>query len=530
MLRRYSSTLKNQVVITDPYLIYKNLVMNEKIKKDPHQLALVKKLSLLSKQLQDYKPNLVDVKINKLIRDIEIKLSQDESWRNRLIGMIDKEKSKEQQCLKLIKVVNDYDELYNNREMEHIPKGLLINGDVGCGKSMMMDIFANSLPIKGKIRIHWLVFIELIIKEIEKISINKRDNNEQINHSILKYENEFLLFQIASNLISKYHVLIIDEFMLPDITSAKIVNHLFIYFFKLGGVLITSSNKLPKDLYSGSINKDSIENFEKILKARCELWNMTNDIDYRKIEDNEDDNWCVLRDDKKRWNELVSSVIDLNNCEANTCKFENYSREIRIPKCNENVAYFKFNDIIKDGKYGNCDFVSIASNFQIIIIDEIPNLTNNMKNQARKLISFIDAIYDCKCQLMINIESNIDEIFFNSKEINKNKTRFKCTPLEDSVTNEVQDYEMFTKTEMDLSNPYRPNFATYEDSNKDYHMSNETENVNNSEQSKNYTNLKKFTGDDEMFSYKRAVSRIYEMTHSKRWRENKWIPNDIKQL
>lgn len=530
-----STSSNTSMLITDPCIVYKNLIQNKKINSDPFQLALVKKLSNLSKVLQDYEPDLTNIKINKYIRDLEIRLNENSNrgkFYNYTIGVY-KERENLKSKKQLIKVLNDFEELATD-EMKKIPKGLLINGEVGCGKSMIIDLFADSLPIKNKLRIHWNVFIQLIMKEIELISINKRNLNEQLNHSILNYENQFILFKVASNLVEKFHILIIDEFMLPDIASAKIINSLFIYYFKLGGVLITTSNKLPEDLYSGSINKNSISDFEKILRLRCDVWNMQSEKDYRIELNNNDlindaDQWLILKNDpefKTKWNNLVNQFIDLQNCNSNQPILKSYGRDIIIPKFSGNVVYFEFDDIIKDSSYGPSDFISICSKFEYIIINNVPILTVKMKSNARKLINFIDAMYDSKCKLIISLETDLNNIFFPDKRIKDDTpTRFECTPLEDgpnpiclphSTNHDVQDIEMFTDTELDLLNPHRPNFATYEDNNKEFNEKIES--------TKNLTDVKKFTGNDEMFAYKRAVSRIYEMTHSIKWRNNPWIP------
>lgn len=532
--------------ITDPYLVYKQLIYDKQIDSDPHQLALVKKLRELSKKLQTYKPDLTSVKINRLVRELEIRYNKQQyDKKGILFGYTInwfRERENTKLRTELIKVLNDYDEL-TSAEFKDIPKGLLINGEVGCGKTMLMDIFADSLPIESKWRIHWLVFIQWVMKEIENISTRKRDNFMQANHPLLNYENEFVLFEVAARLIEKCHVLILDEFMLPDIASAKIINILFVYYFKLGGILIASSNRLPEELYSGSVNKSTMGSFEKILRARCDVWDMQSEIDYRtNLKDNDiaNEKWLVLKNEndyKIKWDKLISKFIDLNNCDNNVVSFKSYGRDIIIPKANRNksVAYFDFEDIVKDSAYGPGDFISIATKYPTIIIDNVPILSVKMKNHARRFITFIDAIYDSRCNLIIKLETDPNNIFFPDIK-DDSPTRFKCTPLEDGPnpiclneekknynmendTVDVQNLEMFAKTEIDMSNPYRPNFATYEDNNQNYNISQGEEDLK-----KNFTDMKKFTGEDEMFAYKRAVSRINEMTHSTRWRLNCWVP------
>lgn len=538
--------------ITDPYLIYKSLVNLKKIDPDPHQLALMRRLGMLSQSLQSYQPDLNDIKIKKLVRELEIRYNkQGKNSKDTILGYTVgwfKEREKKKLKNQVIRVLNDYDEL-NSDKMKKIPKGLLINGEVGCGKTMLMDIFADTLPVQGKWRVHWGVFIQWVMKEIELISVRKRDGFIQENHPLLNLENEFILYEVASRLINKCHVLILDEFMLPDIASAKIINILFTNYFKLGGVLIASSNRLPEELYSGSVNKTSMGTFEGILRSRCDVWDMLSDKDYRselKDDDISDEKWLIIGNSKEsneQWENLVKKYIVLDKCQKNVPLFKSYGREVIIPYMNDTVAYFDFKDIVKDSTHGPSDFISIANRFPMIIIDNIPILSIKKKNNARILITFIDAIYDSKCNLIVKTETEPEHLFFPDIR-DDSPTRFKCTPLEDgpnpvclmegnkkleteksnydqipTTTQELQDIEMFSDTQLDMLNPHRPNFATYEDDNKDYniHQDEEKEQVN-------FTDIKKFTGEDEMFAYKRAVSRINEMTKSIRWRENSWIP------
>ena len=556
----YINATSTSLCVTDPYLIYNALVANKAIDLDPCQLALIKKLRVLSGELKEYKPDLTTVKINRLVRELEMKHNQqNQDARGVLFGYTIgwfKERENEKLRTQLVKALNDYEELTSDA-MNGIPKGLLINGEVGCGKTMLMDIFADSLPVEGKWRIHWSVFIQWVMKEIESISSRKRDNFMQANHPLLNFENEFVLFEVAARMIEKCHVLILDEFMLPDIASAKIVNILFVYYFKLGGVLVASSNRLPEELYSGSINRKAMGAFEQVLRARCDVWDMQSSKDYRtdlKEDDiaTADDKWIVINDNgldpDTQWKALISKFIDEENCERNVSTFTSYGRDVIIPKLYKDVAYFDFSDIIRDSAYGPGDFISIATKYPTIIIDNVPVLSIKMKNHARRLITFIDAIYDSKCNLVIRVETEPHKLFFPDVREDLTPTKFQCTPLEDgpnpicmseasklksfaavtspSNTEEVQDLEMFAKTEMDMSNPYRPNFASYEDNNKNYKLDN-----NEHDLKKNFTDMKKFTGEDEMFAYKRAVSRINEMTQSLRWRNSMWIQlhDSIKQ-
>lgn len=570
ILKRCQSSL----VITDPYLIYKSRVAQGLLRSDPHQIALIKKLSKLSNEIQHYKPNLTNVKINQLVRNLEIRFKELDNINAQQRGEIYKKtigwyktKSQEEAIKSLIVKVKDEDELFSI-DFTGIPKGLLVNGEVGSGKSLCMDMFADSLPIKGKWRIHQTAFNNWVLKEINIISQNKRIGDIQSNHPLLRAENDMILYQLASNLITKCHVLILDEFMLPDIAMAKITKTLFTYYFRLGGILISSSNRLPAELYSGGVSDTSMDGFERVLKFRCDIWDMNSETDYRTELLNDEshmaeESWLVIgtKGGRQEWDELKSKYLP--SPEKDVIVFKNYGRDVKLPCVDGDTVYFDFNDLIHDSAFGPGDFIEIAKRFKLIMIDNVPILTKKMKNQARRLITIIDAIYDERCNLMIKVECEPEELFFpdETKQSQTGKAdRFQCTPIEDgpnylclaeagvkptsgpveeemkikgevpsAITNvgvehpqykklhgdrdttEVQDDEMQFLTESDLANPHRPNFASYQELDFDVNKA-------HADLQERLTTKAKFTGEDELFAFKRAVSRIREMTQSKRWR------------
>lgn len=222
----------------------------------------------------------------------------------------------------------------------------------------------------------------------------------------------------------------------------------------------------------------------------------------------------------------------------------------------ENCTIIEFKDLINgknlilnDLEYGNnqflstADYLSITSRFNIIIIDNIPKLTINFKNEIRNFINFIDCAYDSKCKIIIRSQVTPNRIFFddltnNNEESNSNTNESNSNILQ--VLNE----ETYSKAQMDITNPYRPNIQSYEDGSNEYETKNDDDgqdnfkeeitcnnnNNNNSsklKESKDYKNISRFIGEDEIFAYKRAISRIIEMTSSETWiNNNNWMPLD----
>ncbi|RLV93420.1 Lactation elevated protein 1 [Spathaspora sp. JA1] len=537
------SSTSSAVVITDPFLIYQNYIQAGILQKDESQLRVMKEFQKLYYRVIDYTPpEELSIKLSLLIRKIQLKHAESELKSTKFfplkyptIRKLFMNNSIESNTRELTNYIND--------DVHTIasPQGLLVNGGVGCGKSMLMDIFAASLPHKSKMRWHYNNFILWVFTQMHEIQQQRLltatlNNGKQLQQYTM--ENEFILYEVAQKMISNNTILILDEFVLPDIASANIIKILFNYYFKLGGVLVASSNKLPEDLYSNQFNKSKFTGFLSILNARCHNIEMSSDKDYRTCFANESKykhNIVIKRDNpnhEQEWIDLIKPVV---GAESATCIEELggkpnyitvYNRKIPIKTFNHATCYFDFEEICQ-GLHSSSDYITIASKYKTIIIDNVPIMTTSKKNEARRFISLLDAIYESKCQLYIKCEVDIDYLFFPDVLHREDSSLMEYLQQHSHTRQsnlQVQDEEMFAKTSIAMLNPYRPNVSTYDhDHTKSYDDYEQHKQVTE----KNYKDLKAFTGDDEKFAFKRAVSRIKEMIGSDSWRQfDRWIPLD----
>ncbi|EGW32269.1 uncharacterized protein SPAPADRAFT_139631 [Spathaspora passalidarum NRRL Y-27907] len=530
------------LAITDPYIIYQNYIHNGILQKDESQLRVMKEFQKLYHRVVDYTPpEELSINLSLLIRKIQLKHAKHEARaqgfsplkytaiRN-LFSNVDTDKKA------LMKYMSDEDHLHTFAS----PQGLLVNGGVGSGKSMLMDIFAASLPHKSKMRWHYNNFILWVFSEMHQIQQERMLTSTMGNGKSLQcytMENEFILYEIAQKMINKNTILILDEFVLPDIAAANIVKILFTYYFKLGGVLVATSNKLPEDLYSNSFHRKNFTGFLSILNSRCHSVDINSEKDYRSYfaaNSTTQPNLIVKRGNAQhntQWIELVkqatgssSDTSSVGELGGRPSTITVYNRKINIPLTfNDTTAYLDFAEICQ-GLHSSSDYITIASHYKTIILDNVPIMTASKKNEARRFITLLDAIYESKCQLFIRCEVDIDHLFFPDvlHQDNTELMEYLRENYKEVTSNlQVQDEEMFARTSIDMMNPYRPNVSTYDhDHTKSY---DDYEQVNQ----KNYKNLKAFTGDDEKFAFKRAVSRIKEMVNSDAWRRfDRWIPLD----
>lgn len=547
---------QNQMSITDPFILYQNYISQGLLEKDEYQLRAMKEFQKLYYRVLNYKPpDDLQIKISLLLRKIELQQAEKyikertesgSSLTNVRLGAITRLFAKDPDAEKkqLIKIMTDEEELSNFES----PQGLLINGEVGCGKSMLMDIFASSLPHESKMRWHFNNFILWVYNEIHKIQNEKiitstlKDGKQRIK---LSMENEFILFEIAQKMINKNTILMLDEFMLPDIAAANIIKILFTYYFKLGGVLVATSNKLPEDLYSNEFHRANFKSFVNILNYRCKSIDMRSSKDYRvhfAAQNLENSNLVVKHDNSENehiWNTLIKQrILNVSDSvllappvslfdprlggEQSTITV--YNRTTKLPLTFDNLICYLDFDYICRGLYSASDYITLASKYKIIILDNVPILTTKMKNEARRFITLLDAIYESKCQLYLRSDVPIDHIFFPDADESEAPEDIKQMAKDiDNSNLQVQDEEMFARTAIDISNPYRPNVSTYDQD----HTAEFKEDPKDDTKQDDYKNIKAFTGEDEKFAYKRAVLRIKEMVASDYWRQkDRWVPID----
>ncbi|KAI3405268.2 hypothetical protein KGF56_001925 [Candida oxycetoniae] len=545
------------VSITDPYTIYQNYITQGILEKDCSQIRVMKEFQKLYHRVSDYvPPEEMSIRLSLLLREIEMRQVQLKEYNLSPLKYF--RRSPEKTKKSMVKYMTDEEELANFAS----PRGLLINGDVGSGKSLLMDIFASSLPYKSKMRWHYNNFILWVFNEMHKIqqhrfrTMNNNNNNNNNNGGSgrgAKYtmENEFILYEVAQKMIQKNTVLMLDEFVLPDIASANIIKILFTFFFRLGGVLVATSNKLPEELYSTDFNKLKFKSFVGILNSRCMSVDMKSGKDYRTYfaSESKQKPYLVIRRDNEKneqeWQELIKTKaleIPLDSpmmqqslaSIGKPSKIIVYNRTTKIPLTfqNNSICYLDFEDICQ-GLTSSSDYITIASTYKIIILDNVPIMTTKKKNEARRFITLIDAIYEAKCQFFMRSQVGIDYLFFpdalnttDVKFMEYLKIHLKSEGNKDQL--EVQDEEMFAKTSIAMMNPYRPNIASYDsESTESYSEEKSIRKGDFTTPASNYSNIKVFTGDDEKFAFKRAVSRIKEMVGSDLWRKhNRWVPVD----
>eukprot|EP01063_Lacrimia_lanifica_P032202 TRINITY_DN5456_c0_g1_i3.p1 TRINITY_DN5456_c0_g1~~TRINITY_DN5456_c0_g1_i3.p1 ORF type:complete len:557 (+),score=213.90 TRINITY_DN5456_c0_g1_i3:150-1673(+) len=279
-------------------------------------------------------------------------------------------------------------------------KGLYVYGGVGCGKSFMMDLFYEKIPVKKKKRVHFNSFM--------------LDVHLQMHLMKKEHSSADALVEVAKNISKDVELLCFDEFQITDIGDAMIVRRLFTSLYDNGLCMIATSNRAPDSLYEGGLNRIRFLPFIDLLKERCNVHQMSSSTDYRKegtpIPDSTYFTPCTL-ENEKHIQKQIASITEKAVFKPSSVRV--FGRDVPVRGAARGVAVFTFDDLCKS-PLSTADYGAIAKNFHTVVMYGIPQMTMNERTEARRMIYLIDELYENKCKLFATAERHPDHLFSNA--------------------------------------------------------------------------------------------------------------------
>ena len=271
--------------------------------------------------------------------------------------------------------------------------GFYLVGDVGVGKTMILNFFFSSLKEK-KYRLH---FNEFMIKFHEFIFENKKKGK---NHGLEKF---------VEKLSDKTQILYFDEFQVTNIVDAMILGKLFKKIFEENIKVIFSSNIKIKDLYKNGLQRDQFMPFIKILEHNCSEIELEIPEDYRTNKNIPLDRFLSPIDESSnfKFNKFFRKMT--KNREKTTKILNIKGRKLIIENFYERVTKFNFDELFNNN-LGSEDYIRIAKESDLIFIENLPNFNEDNSNQQQRFITFIDIIYEKKIPLMIKSEVDLNSL------------------------------------------------------------------------------------------------------------------------
>ncbi|ORC85086.1 ATPase [Trypanosoma theileri] len=308
------------------------------------------------------------------------------------------------------KVKRALEENDNNGNSAYHPlsrvKGLYVYGGVGCGKTMLMDLLYNNAPSgikKQRVHFHhFMLDVQRTSHDIQYSSKNKTDRDGQLQKRRTPEASIDLFDEVAQRLISDVELLCFDEVAVSDVAHAMIMRRLFNAFYKIGLVVIFTSNRPPDDLYLGGLNRESFLPFIELVKRQSIVYNMRSETDHR-LSGSDAQTYLspINTENDKKFADLFLQVC--KGMPTVERKLRVFGRDIRIPAACGDVCRFHFADIC-GGAMSSADYEVIAKTFHTVFIEGVPRFTYESSDIKNRFLLLIDALYEYRCKVVVYAE------------------------------------------------------------------------------------------------------------------------------
>ncbi len=274
------------------------------------------------------------------------------------------------------------------------PTGMYLWGGVGRGKSMLMDLFHASVDIEDKRRVHFHAFMQEIQAGL---------------HEARKTGVDDALLPVAEEVMRGVRLLSFDEMQITDITDAMIVGRLFQRLFEGGVAIVTTSNRPPDDLYKDGLNRDIFVPFIDLLKDRMAVRELVSPVDYRQNRLEGQQVYfhpvdATVRDEVSELYEKMSGgggsplILDVKG------------HKVEVPVFRNGVGRASFWDLCAK-PLGPADYLAIAEAVRVLFVEDVPLLSSENYNEAKRFVTMIDALYEAKVRLIMSAADEPERLY-----------------------------------------------------------------------------------------------------------------------
>jgi cell division protein ZapE len=281
------------------------------------------------------------------------------------------------------------------------PRGVYMWGGVGRGKSMLMDLAFDSIPLKAKRRVH---FHEFMLEVHERLRVERvREAGDPIA-------------PVAKAIADEARLLAFDEMVINNSADAMILSRLFTQLLDNDVTVITTSNRPPSDLYKDGLNRELFLPFIALIERALDVLPLNGPTDYRLERLGGFPTWYVPNGQQTTdaLSRAFFRLTDYPPEDGANVPSEELSvaggRTLHVPKALKGVAVFSFKRLCGEPR-GAADYLAIAHRFHTVIVVGIPRLGPEKRNEAARFVTMIDAFYENKVKLLAGADARPEELY-----------------------------------------------------------------------------------------------------------------------
>jgi len=280
-------------------------------------------------------------------------------------------------------------------------QGVYMWGGVGRGKSMLMDMFYENISIERKRRVHFHAFMQEVHARIHELRQNANKNKTTGDPVML----------LAKEIIAETDLLCFDELQATDVADATLLHRLFSELFAANVIIVSTSNHPPVSLYTGGVQKERFSKFIALIERKMKITPLASTTDYRHAQMKSLKQTYFWPLGKKADAFIYDSLekMDVNtHSTKGTLTIQGRKLEFRL--YDQSVGRFRFDDLCA-ANLGAADYLAIAGKLDTLILTGIPKLSPEKRNEAKRLVTLIDALYEHKVKLLATAEVAPKDIY-----------------------------------------------------------------------------------------------------------------------
>ena len=264
---------------------------------------------------------------------------------------------------------------------------------------MLMDLFYAAADTEARRRVHFHAFMQEIQSGL---------------HEARKQDVDDAILPVAKAISDELRLLCFDEMQITDIADAMIVGRLFEKLFEAGVVVVTTSNRIPEDLYKDGLNRQLFLPFIDLLKDRMVVHHLASPTDYRQNRLGGEQVYFTPADAAARtaiagmWQELIGEGT------ADPLVLEIKGRAVELPAFRNGVGRASFWELCAK-PLGPGDYLAIANAVRVLILEDVPLLSSENYNEAKRFVTLIDALYEAKVRVIVSAAAEPERLYLEGE-------------------------------------------------------------------------------------------------------------------